>query len=182
MLHTSYVHILSCSEGQHVWSVHPYYIQNHQPQQIRYRIWFTAETPVMPHVCSAFFWACACLQWGGSAHLWRHQSPWKICCCSPNVVRNSTQPEFSRTALHSAKVADVVNKFSLPQTVIALYKSHHIAWNGRISNRALLQCVFRILLNESPPPSVPSCWLPRKHLLSTPAPLSYVSYSTSKRK
>lgn len=71
---------------------------------------------------------------------------------------------FSRTALHSAKVADVVNQFSLPQTVIASYKSHHIAWNGRISSRALLQCVFRILLNESP--SVPSCWLPRKHLLS----------------
>ncbi len=34
---------------------------------------------------------------------------------------------FSRTALHSAKVADVVNQFSLPQTVIASYKSHHIA-------------------------------------------------------
>lgn len=101
----------------------------------------------------------------GSAHLWRHQSPWKICCCSPHVVRNSTQPDFSRTALHSARVADVVNQFSLPQTVIASYKSHHIAWNGRISNRALLQCVFRIMLNESPP-SVLSCWLPRKHLLS----------------
>lgn len=34
---------------------------------------------------------------------------------------------FSRTALHRAKVADVVNQFRLPQTVIASYKSHRIA-------------------------------------------------------
>lgn len=132
------------------------------------------------HVCSAFFWACACTQWGvgfGRRRRFLRISEdisllEKYAAAVHTLSETPHNLTSRRTPLHNAKVADVVNQFSQPLTVIASYKSHHIAWNGRISSSALLQCVFKILPNESPPPSVPELLIAQK--TSCPTCLSFL--------